>query len=346
MKAHAVAVKLRRGEEARRKLKEAGLLSEELLLKNDGTELLLPLTAEPEEERLKEILRGIRYRLLVADFQQRPKRPKSYRDLLHLPDDLMELLPTSYDIVGEIIILKLPEELYPHRQEIGEALLKIHKGVRTVALDRGVKGEYRVRDLEVIAGNENLETTHVENQIKIMVDVSKVYFSPRLSAERARVSSQVREGEVVLDMFSGAGPFAITIARNSPARKVYAVDVNPAAYEYLERNIHINHVEDRVEAFLGDALDIVPTIDDKIDRIVMNHPTSAMDFLPLSFEKVFPGGVIHLYLLLESSEVPKMAREIGEKAKEIGRRIKIISLREVKGYSPTSSIFCFDLEVD
>ncbi|RLF75769.1 MAG: tRNA (guanine-N1)-methyltransferase [Thermoplasmata archaeon] len=346
MKCKAVAVRVRRGEEARRRLKESNLLNTDLLLKHTREELILPLLPDADDSTVAEVLKGIRCRITEDVFERRPKRPKSYQDLLKLPPHLKELLPTSYDIVGTIIILKLPEELYPVREEIGEALMQMHKGVKTVALDRGVRGRFRVRELEVIAGEKNFETTHVENQIKILVDVSKVYFSPRLAAERARVASLVREGEVVLDMFAGAGPFTVTIARLARPNKVIAVDINPDAYTYLERNIHINHVEDVVEAYLGDAADVVPTIEDRVDRIVMNHPTEAIEFLEIALQKISPGGMIHLYTLLEVDMFKGAVLRVQEVAQRNLRDVKLSSVREVKGYSPSSSIFCFDLEVD
>lgn len=346
MRCKAVAVRLRRGEEARRRLREADLLNADLLLKNTGEELLLPLLPGADETSVATVLEGIRYRITEGEFEKRPERPRSYQDLLELPPHLKELLPTSYDIVGTVIILKLPEELYPVRHKIGEALLQMHKGVRVVAMDRGVKGQFRVRDLEVIAGEENLETTHVENQIKIMVDLSRVYFSPRLASERARVASLVKNGEVVLDMFAGAGPFTVTIARLARPKKVIAVDINPDAYTYLEKNIHINHVEDLVEAYLGDAADVVPTIEESVNRIVMNHPTEALEFLDLALQKVSPGGTIHLYTLLEADRFKEAVLKVQEAARRNLRDVRLSSVREVKGYSPSSSIFCFDLEVD
>ena len=68
-------------------------------------------------------------------------KPKSYKELLNLPDNLKEKLPTSFDVVGNILILKLDPELLNYKVEIGEILHKVNKNVKTVCLTRPVKGE-------------------------------------------------------------------------------------------------------------------------------------------------------------------------------------------------------------
>jgi tRNA (guanine37-N1)-methyltransferase len=96
-----------------------------------------------------------------------------------------------------------------------------------------------------------------EHGCEYHLDLSEVYFSPRLSYEHSRVASQVEEKETVVDMFAGVGPFSILIAKTHEDVKVYAVDVNPDATRYLERNIIVNGVMGKVVPVLGDAKEIV-----------------------------------------------------------------------------------------
>lgn len=61
------------------------------------------------------------------------------------------------------------------------------------------------------------------------------------------------EGEkTVLDLCSGSGCIAVSIAANCPGSKVYAVEKSPAAFEYLKQNIVLNRAE--VVAFNDDIL--------------------------------------------------------------------------------------------
>ena len=46
----------------------------------------------------------------------------------------------------------------------------------------------------------------------------------------------VNEGEKILDMFCGIGPFPIVIAREKDV-EITAVDINESAIKYLDENI-------------------------------------------------------------------------------------------------------------
>ena len=141
----------------------------------------------------------------------------------------MEELPTSYDVVGAIILIKLPKALFPYRKEIGKALLETHKNIRTVCLIDPVSGELRTRNVTIIAGENQTLTTHTEYGLSFDVDVETTYFSPRLASERKRVADLVKPGEIVVDMFAGVAPFSIMIARYAKPKIVYAIDKNKEA---------------------------------------------------------------------------------------------------------------------
>jgi tRNA (guanine37-N1)-methyltransferase len=53
---------------------------------------------------------------------------------------------------------------------------------------------------------------------------------------------------ILLSLKSGVGPFAIPAARNKDCA-VFANDLNPTSYEYLNKNILQNKVGHRVSAF-------------------------------------------------------------------------------------------------
>jgi tRNA (guanine37-N1)-methyltransferase len=210
-------------------------------------------------------------------------------------------------------------------------------------VDKGVKGEDRIRELEVVAGAPSLETMHVEHGLKFILDPSKVFFSPRLATERSRVAGMVVRGEAVLDMFTGVGPFAVRIAKHSGPSKVYAADINPAAIDYLKRNIWLNRVSG-VEPVLGDARELPGKIP-AVDRIIMNLPHSAQEFLPAALRLLRPGGTVHLYDLLEPQEKQRRKAELACAIEGARRNIGRITARLVRGYSAVSSHFVFDIQI-
>ena len=190
-------------------------------------------------------------------------RVKSFDDLLK--DKLGEdysFMRHSFDVVGDIAILEIPRELEDKSKIIGEMFLETHKNIKTVVKKVGAhEGDFRIQKFEVIAGEKKFETTYVENGCRFMLDISKVYFSPRLSTERMRIAKQVKVGEEVLVMFSGYSPHPITILKHSHPRRVYAVELNPEAHKYALINRKLNHIPDnKLLLYNGDVVVEVPKI--------------------------------------------------------------------------------------
>jgi tRNA (guanine37-N1)-methyltransferase len=215
-----------------------------------------------------------------------------------LPSQELANICGSYDIVGDIAIMRLTEKSRKYRREIAEATMGAHLNVKTSLAQTGpVHGDFRVRRLEFVAGENKTVTTHVEYGCILSVDVKKCYFSPRLSYERMRVARQVGDGEVVVNMFAGVGSFSLLIAKHSGVSKVYSIDVNAAAVQFMRENTRINGAYGKVIPILGDSKRI---IEEKLchvaDRVLMPLPEKALEYLPytvLALKEA--GGWIHYY---------------------------------------------------
>ena len=227
--------------------------------------------------------------------------------------------------------------------------LNITKSLESVFKKKSkVNGEYRIRELSLLAGNNQPITIHKENGCKYKLDVSKVYFSPRLVTEHSRIADMANSNEIVLDMFAGIGPFSILIAKRIGAR-VYAIDKNPDAFSYLNENRKLNKVEDLVFSYLGDVKEIVPTkINKKFDRIIMNLPELSMNFMSLAINSVkSKGGLIHSYFFMSELEGFKnIEKEVGKIIEEGGRIISNLNVRKVKSTAPHEWQICMDIEIE
>ncbi|MFP4170165.1 MAG: class I SAM-dependent methyltransferase [Methanomassiliicoccales archaeon] len=316
----------REGESARKKLSTEGLLDRSLRIRREGDHLLLPVTADPPGN----------WEVEEADFEERPLRDADYRGRVEVPEYLKSLLPTSFDVVGDIAVVKLPDQLTPYAVEVGRALREAFPRLRAVAVDEGVEGAFRVRSVRTVAG-EGTETVHTEFGLRIKVDLAKAYFNPRLSNERRRVASLVRPGEVVVDMFAGVGPFSLMIARYSSPQAVYAVDINPVAIELLEENIRLNRAEG-VVPIVGDAREVVRDLP-RADRVIMNLPHSAHLFLTDALHLLKGGGTIHFYTVCDKGE----ARETIQGMMDSPEKIRLERVEELKTYSPAQSVYSADL---
>ena len=314
----------------------------ELEIQRNKNFLYIPLIRQPsanELETLKEQVPDCE--ILTYTFPERKKRVKTFVELLvdKLSPHLLASLPRSIDFVGDIAIIEIPPELDAYKRIIGEAILETHKNVRTVLAKAGaISGTYRLREFSVIAGEPKTETIHREHGCQYYVDLAKAYFSPRLSYEHKRVASLIEEGETVIDLFAGVGPFAIQIAKTHENVEVYAVDVNPNAVEFLKRNIRLNRVEGKVHPILGDAKQVVEErLSGVADRVIMNLPEKAIEFVEAACTTIkSTGGIVHFYSFVSASDsLENVKLHFIEAVEQCGRKVeKIFFSRLVRATAP------------
>ncbi|MEM3823775.1 MAG: class I SAM-dependent methyltransferase family protein [Candidatus Bathyarchaeia archaeon] len=317
------------------------LVDGELEIKRDEAFIYVPLIRQPSESELKALREQLpNFQISIDIFSER-KRRVTFTELLEdrLPPHLLASLPRAIDFVGDIAIIEIPPEIEAYKTLVGEAILKAHENVETVLAKAGaVSGTYRLREFSVIAGKPKTETVHKEHGCQFYVDLAKAYFSPRLSYEHNRVASLVEEGETVIDMFAGVGPFSILIAKKHENVKVYAIDVNPNAVEFLQKNVRLNRVEGKVHPILGDAKQVV---EEKLfgmaDRVIMNLPEKAIEFIDVACKAIKPtGGIIHFYTFVSSSEsLENLKLKLIEAVEKCGRKVeKVLFSRFVRATAP------------
>lgn len=211
---------------------------------------------------------------------------------------------SAFDIIGDIVIIKIPECLMSKKEIIGEAILGRVKPAKSVFIQTSaVKGEFRVRNLEFLAGEEKTETEYKENGCRFRVDVVRAYFSPRLSTERLRVAGLVRDNEVIANMFGGVGTYSILMAKKNKTCTVYNIDSNPVATELCRINAKLNKVEDNVISILGDARVVIEKqIVGKSNRVLMPLPEKAKEFVSTAKDALSGGkGTIHYFAHVRAS---------------------------------------------
>jgi len=328
-----VKVNKKEAEDARKLIIQMGILDRRYRVFRDSDNVFIPVTGDRE----------LPWSLVEKELPVLDSPETDFHRIVHLPEGLRDSLPTSFDVIGDVAIIKVPSNLVSYQESIGLAMIQANPHLRLVLADGGVKGDCRVRQLEAIAGEGGSETVHTEFGVRMQIDPRKVYFNPRLSNERHRIAQQVKDGEVVLDMFAGVGPFPLVIWKNSRPAKVFAVDMNPSAVEYMERNIRLNKA-DGIVAILGDANVVLADLP-QVDRVIMNLPQSAMEFLSLAVSRCKPGAMIHIYLISERESWPEMRARALQQGSETGRVLRLSMEKELKTYSPTMSVYALDIQV-
>ncbi len=333
MRRLCLVVPRQRAEDVRQELLKKDLLEKHLTILKEGTNILFPVKQKVD----------MGFAIEERDFPEAFKPIGHYSDVVEIPEKFKSLLPSSLDIIGDVALIRLPKDLRGHGTSIGKAILNAYKNVRCVFSDEGIAGEYRIRKVSNLAGENRTRTVHKEYGLTYTVDVAKAYFSPRLATERVRVVEQVEPGEVVLDLFTGVGPYAIMIAKKRSPLLIHAVDNNPDAIDMLEENIRKNKVEN-VRPFLGDAHKALKIIDD-VDRLVMDLPQSAKEFYIDALRCVKNGGMMHYYEILDSVTLDEHKEDLVKEAGREGTEVEILSTRAVKTYSPAQQHFAFDIKV-
>lgn len=316
------------GEPVRSLLVGMGAFKRDAAVQRDDTYLYFPVKYEIEiRDQFPDV------GLLQRDFECAEKRTF---------EAILGFTP-SYDMIGDIAIIDADD---PDAETIADAIILMHRNIKTVLGSLSpVQGEFRIRDFCVVAGEPKTETVHKEYGCRYEIDLASVYFTQRLATERKRIADQVGREDIVVDMFAGAGPFSILAAKS--ARRVVAIDKNPVATLYLERNATLNRI-DNMRIICSDAADVAHDHDlvHIADHVIMNLPHSADEFLDEALTIVKPGGIIHYYDIREGDDLFEGAEAtIKDAASARGMTVRVLDRRIVRSYSPHQYNVVLDVAV-
>ena len=271
----------------------------------------------------------------------------------HLLPEELSCVYNSFDIIGDIAIIKIANGNVDNTKGVAKQIMAVHKHVKTVfAQTSPISGEFRVRELKLVGGEDRADTKHKESGCVFAVDVKKCYFSPRLSHERSRIARLVKSGETVVNTFAGVGCFSIIIAKTVPQIKVFSIDSNTTAIEYMEENVKINRVYGKVAPLLGDSKNIInKQLQHVADRVLMPLPEKAFEYLPWAVLALKPsGGWIHFYDFQHSKEnedpVEKTKLKMAQKLDSLGVGYRFVFSRVVRSTGPNWYQIALDTQVD
>jgi tRNA (guanine37-N1)-methyltransferase len=221
---------------------------------------------------------------------------------------------SAFDQIGDIVIVKVPDGLAAKKKVIADAILANVKTAKAVfAQASAVRGDFRVRDLEHLAGENRTVTEYKEHECRFKVDVARAYFSPRLSTERQRIAGLVGDNEVLVNMFAGVGTYSIIAARANKTCRVYSIDSNPVANELCIENARLNKVADRVVPICADATEAIKQLAGVADRVLMPLPERAKEFVEPAVLALKGLGVVH-YFAHVKADGKKAAKDAGSQA--------------------------------
>ncbi|WP_123533238.1 class I SAM-dependent methyltransferase [Halosimplex salinum] len=324
MEVPCVRVPREDGEATRRRLADADLIAEDYEIEVADGALFVPVS-DPEA---------------VPDEFAVVTREAAARETQTMPADVLSFDPT-YERLGDVVIV---DEDDPERaRALADAIVDSDLPVKTVVNRASkVKGTERIRDWDVLAG-ESTEAVHREYGCEFALDLSTVYFSPRLATERHRVVEQVDPGEHAFDMFAGVGPFVIPFAKRGAT--AVGVDINDAAIEYLRENARRNGVEDSVTGICGDVREVAAEYEGWADRLVMNLPHSADEFLETAVALASDECVVHYYDIQHEDDPFGPGERAIREAAEPEYDVSVERRHTVRSYAPHELNVCLDVRL-
>jgi len=305
------------------------------------------------------------------EIETQPKGPTHWLDHIdeELADKHREDWPRSYEIQGDVLIVKIEETVCDYGEMIADAMLTQLPNLRLVCADMGVKGEFRVRELHPLASRDGtLETrTRIrESGYLLWVDPSKVYFSARLSNERIETlaSAKLLRGKlgrplVVCDPYAGVGPSMGALLNETGLLQGYLVgDLNPDAAELLSLNL--DYLASRrkdeqgnpapplhpTELHCRDALDWAHDAKNlnQTDLLLVNLPHHSIEHIEalLPLLKRNQTTVLRGWAIVERSERKENEEAIHRAISSANGTVEQFTFKEVKGFSTTKSFMCFE----
>ncbi len=333
------------GLDVRGLFKRKRLYEDSYLPKREGNYIYLPVRSNrigKFSHELKKITKD--YSFVVTELRDN-NRTRSFRRELQkiLPNDVFDSASRAYEQIGDIGIISVFPQMEKFEKEIAKALMKTNKGIKLVLKKTNkYSGKTRIQDYIVLTGSGNTETIHLENGVKISLDVEKVYFSGRTANERKRITSFIKKPEVVLVLFSGCAPYPLIISRNTPSKEVWGIEINKIAHDYGLKNVALNSLSN-IKLICGDVREKIKILNQSFDRIIMPHPTEADYFLKDALSVLKKNGIIHMYLFSKPEKIDFVKDKIIKISTAQNFQVKKIDVVEQLHVSSDVKKYCFDI---
>lgn len=141
-------------------------------------------------------------------------------------------------------------------------------------VDKQYENEYNKYLNKIIEGIPLQQITHSQEFMKMNFYINENVLIPRpdtevLVEEVIKIAKNIKN-PVILDMCTGSGAIAVSLAKYIENAKIIAVDISKKALEVAKKNAKLNNVEEKIEFIESNLFEKIKNI--KFDIIVSNPP--------------------------------------------------------------------------
>lgn len=233
----------------------------------------------------------------------------------------------GYTKIGDIAVVRIPEELEHKEFEIANDILQKEHQIKVVLRKFGRYGEFRKQKVKILIGDRT-DTIHREFGVRIKIDLKETYFSEREKTERQRLQTLVCDNERILVLFAGNGVIPLIIAKENHVT-ITAVEKNEKAFSLMEENIKLNALKGSVNPVLQDVYTFEGG---EFDRVIVPQPYRHASF-ETARQFVKDKGFLHYYTWLATKQnLPEFPG------------FKTIRMKRLFSYAPGVWKVCFDMQ--
>jgi len=320
-------------------------------VQKDDDERALPLS-----DSFPKIIPPLLSKFKIIEKVVSPPNPSNYLGFLkqkigeNILNKYNQYWPHSFDQIGEIIIVKIDENVEKYTNEIAQALLLQNNNSTRIFRDLGVQGDFRIRKLKLIGGLEELkgETKIKENGVEFIVDPTKGYYSPRLATERFEtlecatiLKNKLERGLNICDAYAGFGPALMPLLNEKGlVNHILANDLNPEITQLLEKNLMKNNKENvSITIKCEDAQTLILDVNNKgfYDLLLVNIPHSTLEHLPSLIELLnqSSSSLLRAWCIVESNKVKDVVNQINDMFDARKYIVSKLIVEPARSYSPT-----------
>ena len=264
-----------------------------------------------------------------------------------MPLEKLELLPSGYQQLENIIIVKLKPELQPEKKQIAKSIAELFPYAKTVMQIKEIKGKNRQPKIEFLAGAKEFLVNYRENNCIFQFDVRKIMWSKGNRAERERIALLPKEGEIVMDFFAGIGYWTVPILKAGKAGKVIAFEHNPVAAKFLRKNLELNKIRpEKFQVIEGETeKNALKLPEGTADRILLGLIPAPRFALPAALHCIKSNGTIHYEGTAVEGMPEGLFKDVQEACAEKGFRAELLNAQKVKDYAPRIAHYTLDIKI-